>query len=174
MWLTLISVKTSVLWGGGKCILLFKLDSFFISIYDMTSILWISQEGNVLTRIFSMGLFVKWSQDKPWWITSTQMCCLYMCLLHSQWEKRENQPKQTQNTQSMTTCNIYAKSFHAAETYPRAPRCSYNTNKKCIKYLINQVVGFYGKKSISHHITMQILLLYFLTTAIQIKKYKKP
>lgn len=57
------------------------------------------------------GFIFKLSQDKERWITSIQMCCLYMCLLHSKWEERENQPKQTENIQSMTICNIYAKSF---------------------------------------------------------------
>lgn len=110
-----------VCFGGKKCILLFKSDSFFVSIYDMTSI-FVSlscQEGNVLTCIFNMGLFVKLSQDKQWWITSIQMCCLYMCLLHSKWEERESQPKQTENTQSMTICNIYAKSFTQQRHIPR-------------------------------------------------------
>lgn len=107
--------------GGKKSTLLFKWDSFFISIYDMTSIFvrLSCQEGNVLKRIFNMGLFVKLSQDKQWWITSIQICCLYMCLLHNKWEKRENQPKQTENTQSMTICNIYAKSFTQQRRIPR-------------------------------------------------------
>lgn len=106
-------VWKSVLGGrGGKKYFIIQIWFLFhVNLWHDIHFLSLSnQEWNVLTCSFDMVLFFNLSQDKQQWITPMQIV-LPFYVLTSQKVRRENQPKQTENTQSMTVCNIYAKSF---------------------------------------------------------------
>lgn len=157
MWLTRISVKTSAL-GKIDHILLFKSILFSCQFMAWHPFLWVfpvrSETGSHASLVwFYFSNYHRVNNDEQ----HPSKCFAFICAYFTVSEKREKSNPNRKYREHDYLWHI-CKEFHTAETYPQAPCCSSNTNKKYIKYLIKQLVGFYSKKSISHHITMQILL----------------
>lgn len=113
------------LWEKIYSILLFKLDLFLCQFMTLHTffVSFPPSRKSMLTCIIDMNLFFKLSQEKQWWRASTQVCCLDMCLLQSEGEERQNQPKQIENKAWLFVRYTY-EDFPTAEPHLWASRCS--------------------------------------------------